>query len=85
MNWDRVEGNWKQLRGKVREQWGKLTNDHIDAINGRRDMLAGKIQEAYGVGKDEAERQISAWQKGVRDDADDRAATDHPATERPKH
>jgi uncharacterized protein YjbJ (UPF0337 family) len=74
MNWDRVEGNWKQLKGKVREQWGKLTDDHIDTINGRRDTLAGKIQEAYGIGKDEAERQISAWQKTVRDDADDRAA-----------
>ena len=73
MNWDRVEGNWKQLKGKVREKWGKLTDDHLDAINGRRDMLAGKIQEAYGIGKDEVERQISDWQKSVRDDADERA------------
>ena len=49
MNWDRIEGNWKQLTGQAKEQWGKLTNDDIDVVAGRRDQLAGKIQERYGV------------------------------------
>ncbi len=63
MAWDRVEGNWKQLKGKAQEKWGKLTNDQLDVINGRRETLAGKIQEAYGIGKDEAERQIADWER----------------------
>ena len=61
MNWDRIEGNWKQLKGKTIEQWGKLTADDFDVIAGRRDQLAGKIQERYGVAKDVAERQVSEW------------------------
>jgi uncharacterized protein YjbJ (UPF0337 family) len=61
MNWDKIEGNWKQLRGKVQQQWGRLTNDDLDVVEGRRDELAGKIQERYGVAKDEAERQIDTW------------------------
>jgi uncharacterized protein YjbJ (UPF0337 family) len=55
MNWDQVEGNWKEFKGNVKEQWGKLTDDQLDVIAGRRDQLAGKIQEAYGITKDEAE------------------------------
>ena len=51
MNWDRIEGNWKQAKGKVKEQWGKLTDDDIALVNGERDQLAGKIQERYGIGK----------------------------------
>ena len=58
MNWDRVEGNWKQLTGKVKEQWGKLTDDDLTLAAGKRDVLAGKIQERYGLAKDEAEKQI---------------------------
>ncbi len=76
MNWDRVEGNWKQLKGKVKEQWGKLTDDHIDRIAGQRDQLVGKIQEGYGIGKDEAERQVKDWEdrnKDLFDDASDAA------------
>jgi uncharacterized protein YjbJ (UPF0337 family) len=61
MNWDRIEGNWKQLSGKVRAQWGKLTDDDLDVIDGRREELAGRIQEAYGVTKDEAEMQIDTF------------------------
>lgn len=57
MNWDRVEGNWKQVKGKVKAQWDRLTDDELDVIAGRRDELAGKIQERYGIGKDEVERQ----------------------------
>ncbi len=62
MNWDRAEGNWKQFKGKVKEQWGRLTDDHLDVIGGKRDQLAGKLQESYGITKDEAERQIVSFE-----------------------
>jgi uncharacterized protein YjbJ (UPF0337 family) len=61
MNWDRIEGNWKQFKGAARERWGQLTDDDVDVVAGRRDQLAGRIQERYGVAKDEAERQIDDW------------------------
>jgi uncharacterized protein YjbJ (UPF0337 family) len=63
MDWNRVEGNWKQLKGKVKQQWGKLTDDQITEINGSRDELVGRIQEAYGIGKDEADRQVKDWER----------------------
>lgn len=62
MNWDRIEGNWKQFKGNVKQQWGKLTDDQLDVIAGKRDNLAGKIQESYGISKEEAEKQLTAWQ-----------------------
>ncbi|MDT7835030.1 CsbD family protein [Aquabacterium sp. OR-4] len=62
MNWDRIEGHWKQLKGKVQEQWGHLTDDDFDVVDGKREQLAGKIQARYGVARDEADRQIDAWQ-----------------------
>lgn len=62
MNWDIAEGNWMQLKGKVKAQWGKLTDDHLDVIAGKRDVLVGKVQEAYGVTKDEAEQQIKQFE-----------------------
>jgi uncharacterized protein YjbJ (UPF0337 family) len=65
MNWDRVEGNWKQFKGKAQQQWGNLTNDDLDVMEGKRQELSGKIQERYGVAKDEAERQIDDWLKRV--------------------
>jgi uncharacterized protein YjbJ (UPF0337 family) len=61
MNWDRIEGNWRQVSGKAKEQWGKLTSDDFDVVAGRRDQLAGKIQERYGIAKDEAEKQVNDW------------------------
>lgn len=67
MNWDRIEGNWKQFRGNVRQQWGKLTDDHLDVIAGRREQLVGKVQEVYGISKDEAENQLAAWQDAQKD------------------
>jgi len=75
MNWDRIEGNWKQVTGKVQTRWGKLTNDDLDVIAGRRDELAGKIQERYGIAKDEAEKQLSAWANDANESwfASDRA------------
>ncbi|MDM0040561.1 CsbD family protein [Variovorax sp. J22G21] len=63
MNKDTVEGNWKQLKGKVKEQWGKLTDDDFDVIAGKRDQLLGRIQERHGISKDEAEKQVADWEK----------------------
>jgi uncharacterized protein YjbJ (UPF0337 family) len=65
MNWDRIEGNWKQFRGKVQQQWAKLTNDDLDYVEGRRVELVGKIQERYGIAKDEAEKQVDSWMRGM--------------------
>lgn len=70
MNWDRIEGNWKQLKGKVREKWGKLSDDHIDVVAGKRDKLIGRIQEAYGVTRDEANRQIDEFSRAMHDEVD---------------
>jgi uncharacterized protein YjbJ (UPF0337 family) len=67
MNWDRIEGNWKQLSGKVQEKWGKLTEDHIKVVAGKHDQLMGKIQEVYGIGKDEANKQINEFAASVHD------------------
>ena len=67
MNWDRIEGNWKQFKGNVKEQWGKLTDDQLDVIAGKRASLVGKIQESYGISKDETEKQLDAWQKRMKD------------------
>jgi uncharacterized protein YjbJ (UPF0337 family) len=61
MNWDRVEGNWKQFTGKVKEQWGKLTDDDLTVIDGKQDQLVGRVQERYGIARDEAERQVKDW------------------------
>ena len=61
MDWNRVEGNWKQAKGKVKEQWGKLTDDDLTFIAGKRDQLEGKIQERYGIQRDIARKQIDEW------------------------
>ena len=63
MNWDQVKGNWKQFSGTVKVKWGKLTDDEVDQIAGRRDILLGKIQEKYGIAKEEAENQVKDWEK----------------------
>jgi uncharacterized protein YjbJ (UPF0337 family) len=67
MNWYIVEGNWKQFKGKVKTQWGKLTDDHLDVIAGKRTELAGKLQESYGISKDEAEEQIKSFEEINKD------------------
>ncbi len=67
MNWDRIAGNWKQAKGKFREKWGKLTDDDLDVIEGKREQLAGRLQSAYGIAKDEAERQINEFEKSFSD------------------
>ena len=63
MNWNVIEGNWMQYKGHVKAQWGKLTNDDLDVIAGKRDQLAGRLQESYGIASDEADKQIAAFQK----------------------
>lgn len=63
MNKDRVEGNWLQFKGKVKEQWGKLTDDDLDVIAGKRDQLIGKLQERHGITLEEAEKQVTAWRE----------------------
>lgn len=61
MNWEQVQGQWKQLRGKLKMKWGKLTDDDLDFIAGQKDVLVGKIQERYGLKKEEAMRQVEEW------------------------
>jgi uncharacterized protein YjbJ (UPF0337 family) len=61
MDWNRVEGNWKQLKGKVKEKWGNLTDDDLTAINGQRDQLEGKIQQRYGHAKDKVRQDVDDW------------------------
>jgi len=67
MNWDRIEGNWKQFKGKVREQWGELTNDDLDVAAGKREHLAGRIKERYGITKEEAEKKLDEWMAKLDD------------------
>ncbi|TWO68688.1 CsbD family protein [Caenimonas sedimenti] len=67
MNWDRIQGNWKQVQGQAKAQWGKLTDDDLTVVAGRRDELAGRIQERYGVAKEDAQKQIAAWERSATD------------------
>jgi uncharacterized protein YjbJ (UPF0337 family) len=63
MNEDTAKGNWNQIKGKVKEQWGRLTDDDLDVVAGKRDQLCGRIQERHGVARDEAERQVSEFER----------------------
>jgi uncharacterized protein YjbJ (UPF0337 family) len=63
MDWNRVEGNWKQVKGKVKEKWGQLTDDDLDVVNGQRDQLEGKIQQRYGMAKDMVRKDVDDWLK----------------------
>jgi uncharacterized protein YjbJ (UPF0337 family) len=67
MNWDQIEGMWKQMKGSVKQKWGKLTDDDLDVIAGKQDQLAGKIQERYGITKEEAVKQVRDWSSTVHD------------------
>lgn len=64
--WDQLEGKWKQLKGDIRVKWGELTDDDLEQIAGNRDKLAGKLQERYGIAKEEANRQIDEWADNLR-------------------
>lgn len=66
MNWDIAAGNWQQFKGTVRARWGKLTDENLDFIVGRRDQLLGKLQEAYGIDKADAERELEAFEERNR-------------------
>jgi len=66
MNWDEIKGDWKQAKGKVKQQWGKLTDDDLTRAEGKRDELVGKIQERYGIAKDEADKQVKDWESSYR-------------------
>ena len=61
MNWDQIKGNWEQVVGSARQQWGKLTDDDVAEAKGDREVLAGKVRERYGIEKEEAERQVDEW------------------------
>ena len=61
MNWDQIEGKWKQFKGSVKQQWGKMTDDDLDHIAGTRDKFVGKLQERYGLAKEDAERKADEW------------------------
>lgn len=61
MNWDQVQGKWKQMKGSVKQQWGKLTDDDLEIIDGQKDKLVGRLQERYGITKEEAARQAGDW------------------------
>jgi len=61
MNWDRIEGNWKEFKGKAKTQWGKLTDDDLNVIDGKRDQLEGRLQKHYGYAKDQAKKEIDNW------------------------
>ena len=65
MNWDRIAGRWKRLRGDAQRSWGKLTNHDLDIVIGDRQRLAGRVQERYGVAQEEAERQVDTWLRDI--------------------
>jgi uncharacterized protein YjbJ (UPF0337 family) len=69
VDWDRIEGNWKHFKGNARRHWAKLSDEQLEAVAGKRDQLAGKIQEVYGVSKEIAEKQVSAWQSAQRENS----------------
>ena len=64
MNWDRIEGNWKQTKGTIQERWGRLTNNYVNMIDGRRVKQLGEIQKSYGIARDDARHQARNWKKG---------------------
>ena len=67
MDWDRIKGRWKQVSGQAKQQWGKLTDDDLEFIAGNRDQFAGRLQERYGIAKEEAERQLTDWHQGMEE------------------
>ena len=68
MNWDRIEGNWKTFKGQVKQKWAKLTDSDLDLVSGKKDELVGRLQNAYGIQKDEAERQIDDFTRSINDE-----------------
>lgn len=81
MNWERIEGNWKQFKSTVKQQWGKITDEQLDAISGQRHRLAGQIQETYAVSVENAEKQVATWQQAQKETTleDDKPMDSNPA------
>ena len=75
MNWDQIEGKWKQFTGSARTRWGKLTDDDLETLTGQKDHLVGKIQERYGIAREEAEKQADEWGRAQKEAARESAAT----------
>ena len=67
MNWDQLQGKWKQFTGNVKERWGELTDDEVAEMNGERKQLEGKIQEKYGKSKEEAREEVNQWLDSLDD------------------
>ncbi|MFN4140839.1 CsbD family protein [Aestuariivirga sp.] len=65
MDWDRIEGNWKSFKGKAKQQWGRLTDDDLDVVEGRREELEGRLQRYYGFEKDRARNEVDQWLKSL--------------------
>ncbi len=65
MNWDQIEGKWRQLQGQAKQRWGKLTDDEAARLSGNRDELVGRLQELYGISKEEADNQVAGWQQSL--------------------
>jgi len=74
MNWDQIEGMWKQVAGSVQERWGKFTDDDVQTMTGQKDNLVGKIQERYGVARAEAEKQADVWSAALKEKQAEKAA-----------
>jgi uncharacterized protein YjbJ (UPF0337 family) len=66
INWDEIEGDWKQFKGKIRQKWAELTEDDVEEVGGKKDVLVGKLQKRYGIAKDEAEKQINDFGNSCR-------------------
>lgn len=73
MNWDQLRGKWKQAKGKIREKWGNLTDDDLKIIAGQREQLIERVQERYGMAKEEAENQVDEYVRTLIDDSEERA------------
>lgn len=71
MNWEQTKGQWNQAKGAVKKQWGKLTDDDLTVIAGQRDQLVGKIQERYGIAKQEADKQVKTWESMKVNESED--------------
>jgi uncharacterized protein YjbJ (UPF0337 family) len=71
VNWEQTKGRWNQAKGAVKKQWGKLTDDDLTVIAGQRDQLVGKIQERYGIAKEEAEKQVKTWESMKTNEPED--------------
>jgi len=68
MNWDQIQGKWKQAKGSLRQQWGKLTDDDLDMIAGSREKFVGLVQERYGIAREEAQKRADEWARSLRED-----------------